>query len=491
MVMTEARALRAFRLKSTQDLLQQAEATEKLIRDQIEAIKTLTTDNASQQIRLADLSSLVNSWRNSLDIGASKAGQGEFGVEDAALARITHSINEIGREEDRLLAVRSQAADAALAWAYGVNSLAPLLGLLAITLLCWTFHQTISRPVQRLTAALRQLATGDLSVQVPAHNSTGDVEALGRALLVFRDAMRDARQLGETQHAERRRAEEERLRSMGSLADHFDTIIGEVVQSVSESASGMQTSAASLLGLADGTTRAVGSVAKTTSIASTTMREIAGETRHLADCVSEISMRVIRSAEVARHAVCEASRTTVLVEALSASANKIGTIVQLINHVARQTNLLALNATIEAARAGEAGRGFAVVATEVKTLADQTAKATDDIRLQIEAIQSAAIGSLAAIGGIEQTIGEIAQMTGEIAAAMKSQGSAARDMMHGTDKAAEATAAASLQLERVSEDAITTAAAATSLLGSAEVLANQSAILRAESLCFTASVRVG
>ena len=220
------------------------------------------------------------------------------------------------------------------------------------------------------------------------------------------------------------------------------------------------------------------------------MREIAGETRHLADCVSEISMRVIRSAEVAHQAVCEASKTTVLVEALSASANKIGTIVQLINHVARQTNLLALNATIEAARAGEAGRGFAVVATEVKTLADQTAKATDDIRLQIETIQSAAIGSLAAIGGIEQTIGEIAQMTGEIAAAMKSQGSAARDMMHGTDKAAEATAAASLQLERVSEDAITTAAAATSLLGSAEILANQSAILREESLCFTASVRV-
>ena len=201
------------------------------------------------------------------------------------------------------------------------------------------------------------------------------------------------------------------------------------------------------------------------------MQDVASETRQLSDSVGEINMRVAYSADVAHQAVAEADRTTTAVEGLATTARRIGAIVDLINDVARQTNLLALNATIEAARAGPAGRGFAVVATEVKALADQTARATEDIRRQIEAMQAAATGSVSAIGGISRTIGEMARVTGEVAAAVATQGEATRHMMHGTETAAERTAAASTQLETVSARAISTGGAATNLLAAAKVLA--------------------
>ncbi|MBE7220711.1 MAG: hypothetical protein INR64_19760, partial [Caulobacteraceae bacterium] len=252
-----------------------------------------------------------------------------------------------------------------------------------------------------------------------------------------------------------------------------------------------QTSAASLLDLAQWTTAEVKSVAGATTTASTTMREIAGGTRQLSDSVGEINMRVAYSADVAHHAVTEADRTTGVVEGLSGTAKRIGAIVDLINDVARQTNLLALNATIEAARAGDAGRGFAVVASEVKALADQTAQATDDIRRQIEAMQAAASESVAAIGGISRTIGEMAQITGEVAAAVEAQGEATRDMMLGTETAARRTAEASTQLGKVNEGAVTTGTAATNLLAAAKLLAGQSGVLSEESRRFVASVRAG
>ena len=171
------------------------------------------------------------------------------------------------------------------------------------------------------------------------------------------------------------------------MADRFERVVGTIVADVTRSATQVQASSEALLGLAEWTTTDVGTVNGVTKQASATMQDIARDTQRLSDAVSGINDRMARSTDVARQAVAEADRTTASIRSLAGSAEEVGTVVALINGIARQTNLLALNATIEAARAGDAGRGFSVVAAEVKGLADETARATVQIREKIEAIQ--------------------------------------------------------------------------------------------------------
>ena len=493
-VLREASAARAYRLGGDKALLARAAEAEGTLDSLFDRIKSLTADNASQRERLAGLAASIQAWHVLVqsDNGVVSGAEGaKIAHEEALLDAILVQLRQVMAEEDRLLGVRTQAGSDAFAWGYLVSGVGPVIALVIAALLGFALHAAIARPLARLTDAMRALASGNISVRVPARDRKDEIGAMGRALQVFRDAMIDAQSLREDQREQRQRAEDDRASLVASMADRFEAVVGEIVTSVSASATEMQTSAASLLDLAQWTTAELRSVAGTTSTASTTMREIAGGTRRLSDSVGEINMRVAYSADVAHHAVAEADRTTGVVEGLSATARRIGTIVDLINDVARQTNLLALNATIEAARAGDAGRGFAVVASEVKALADQTAQATDDIRRQIEAMQAAATGSVAAIGGISRTIGEMAQITGEVAAAVEAQGEATREMMHGTEAAARHTADACAQLDKVNEGAVTTGTAATNLLAAAKVLAGQSSVLRDESRRFVASVRAG
>ena len=491
-VIKQAATSHAGRIPDGRGHFVEAQVADAAVEKQVRSLIALTGDNSSQQRRLARLGGLIDAWHQQLhaDEGGGEPHAGDA-REDELLGPVLAELDNVVAEENRLLTIRSHDRDEAYTWAYVVSGFGPLIALLIATMVGWALHGVIARPLARLTLAMRGLAAGDTSIHVPASGRDDEVGAMSRALQIFRNAMIDTQRLRDEQRDERRRAEQERASLMSSMADRFEAIVGEIVQAVSTSASDMQTSAASLLELAEWTTQEVQSVAGTTKTASTSMREIAGGTRQLSDSVGEINMRVTYSADVAHQAVAEADRTTGAVEGLSTTVRRIGAIVALINDVARQTNLLALNATIEAARAGEAGRGFAVVAAEVKALADQTARATEDIRRQIEAMQAAAMNSVAGIAGISQTIGEMARVTSEVAAAVEAQGGATRDMMQGTETAARATAAVSTQLEKVSEGAVTTGAAATNLLSAAKVLARQSAVLRDESRRFVASVRTG
>ncbi len=461
---------------------------------QLQVLVTLTADDRSQQTRLAELKRMMVTWHEQMNAETLTPSRDKSAVllhEDEMLGSIAAKLGDVVSEEKRLLGSRSAAGQEAMAWAYLVSGVGPLVALFAAILLGVALHAVIARPLARLTDAMRALASGDTSVRIPAKNWADEIGAMSRALLVFRDAVSDARRLRDDQGAERLRAESDRASLMIAMADRFEDVVGGIVRAVSTSAVEMQTSAASLLELAEWTTLEVKTVAGTTATASATMRDIVGDTRQLSDSVGEINMRVAYSADVAHQAVAEADRTTIAVEGLSGSTRRIGAIVDLINDVARQTNLLALNATIEAARAGDAGRGFAVVAIEVKALADQTSQATDDIRRQIEAMQGAAAGSVVAIERISQTIGEMARVTGEVALAVETQGESTRAMMRGTETAAERTAEVATQLGKVSEGAVTTGTAATNLLAAAKALARQSTVLHDESRRFVASVRAG
>jgi len=209
----------------------------------------------------------------------------------------------------------------------------------------------------------------------------------------------------------------------------------------------------------------------------------------LSSSIEEISRQVAHSATIAANAMSEAERTNSMVESLSEAAGKIGQVVNLINAIASQTNLLALNATIEAARAGEAGKGFAVVANEVKSLANQTAKATNEIGTQIGAVQAATRDAVGAITDIARTIGQINEIAGSIAAAVEEQGAATQEIARNVQQAAMGTQEVTGTIARVSAAAFETGNTAREVLSAAASLAQNSGVLEHQVDQFVADIR--
>jgi methyl-accepting chemotaxis protein len=231
---------------------------------------------------------------------------------------------------------------------------------------------------------------------------------------------------------------------------------------------------------------AVASAAEETSV---NVQTVSAGTEQLSSSIAEISRQVVTSAEIARKAVDEAGATDATVQSLADSASRISVVVDLIQTIASQTNLLALNATIEAARAGEAGRGFAVVASEVKSLASQTAKATEEIRTQIASMQQVTTSAVGAIRGIGQTIGEINDVTTAIAAAVEEQGAATREIARNIQHAAGGTSEVSSNIVGVSTASAEAGAAATEVLNASDALRREAEVLRSEIDGFLTDIR--
>ncbi len=482
--------VRGFLLSRDGSFLDRAHAEDTDLKASLDAMERLVLASASQRAHVEKLRTLIGNWQTQIfdpagldkRSGATPALGGE-----GTLNRILRTLKDIDVEDTRDLAVRDKARAQAFASAYWTNGLAPLVALLVAASLWIAVHRMFSQPISRLTDAMLRLAAGDTSIDLPCTHWKEEIGAMSRALAVFQKAMAEAARLRDEQHAMRA----DRASLMGEMADRFERVVGTIVADVTRSATEVQASSQALLGLAEWTTTDVGTVNGVTKQASATMQEIARDTQRLSDAVSGINDRMAHSTNVARQAVAEADRTTASIRSLAGSAEEVGTVVALINGIARQTNLLALNATIEAARAGDAGRGFSVVAGEVKGLADETARATVQIREKIAAIQAAAGAAGGAIDQISRTIAEMAHVTVETTDVLEAQGSATRDMMKGTQATARLTASASSQLDKVSEGAVTTRGAATGLLSSAKDLAHQSAVLHDEARRFVASVRAG
>ena len=350
-------------------------------------------------------------------------------------------------------------------------------------------RQVVARLVS-LADAMTELSEGNLDVDIAAEGGD-EIATMGRTVEIFRDNARKVDQLQRDQEAMRQRSEVERQESMVKLADEFETAIKSIVDNMATAAGGMEQRSETMTssaGRAQSETQDVRLRAEETS---SNVQTVASAAEELSASIREISGSVTETANMAQEAASKAESTDVVMQGLDEAAQKIGSIVSLIQDIAEQTNLLALNATIEAARAGEAGRGFAVVAGEVKSLASQTAQATDEISQQISGVQKSTGEAVAAIRAINELIGRMSQTIVSVNGAMDQQRASTQEIARSSQDAAGSTHSVTAAIESISTAATETGELAREVLGAAQGVSQQTSRLNDEVGHFLNRVRSG
>jgi methyl-accepting chemotaxis protein len=358
-------------------------------------------------------------------------------------------------------------------------------GVLAVLL-----GKGISRPMIEMCKAMRELASGNFEIVLPGLGRRDELGEMASAVEEFKmQAIAKAERDAAAQDAQNRASSAARRAELIRFADDFEAAVGTIVSNVSASAVQLEEAAGTLTRTADTTQSLSTQVAGASEEASSNMQSVATATEELSASVDEIGRRVRDSNRIAEAAVLQAQQTDDRIGKLSRAAQQIGDVVKLITAIAEQTNLLALNATIEAARAGEAGRGFAVVAAEVKSLASQTAKATDEISSHISGMQGATQESVAAIKEIGGTIGQISNIASAIASAVEQQSGATQEIARNVQSVAQGTHQAAANIMQVNRGASETGAASGEVLNSAKTLSSESLRLREELERFMGNIR--
>jgi methyl-accepting chemotaxis protein len=340
-------------------------------------------------------------------------------------------------------------------------------------------HRSVARPLAAVTRVTEAVAAGAAVQRVPYIDRGDEIGALARSISVFQDAMHRNAELNKTvlSDAEARTRRQEQISAeIGRFGTEVEASLSELGRLFEQ----MLSASSQLTEVADLATTKTEGAAQASNEAFTNVRDVASAADELAASISEIDRQVTQSNTITVKAIDEASRTNEAVRELDEAGRRIGDVIKLITDIAAQTNLLALNATIEAARAGTAGRGFAVVAGEVKALSSQTAKATDEIGMQIAAMQGATQRSIQAIADIERTISDIGNISGAIATAVTQQGAATQEIARSIDVAARLTNETAAEVAGVGEATQNTRASATSVKTLADDLAAAAGNIRAQ-----------
>jgi methyl-accepting chemotaxis protein len=363
-------------------------------------------------------------------------------------------------------------------------------GIVLGGLLAFVLGRGISRPMTAMCRAMRELAGGHFDVVLPGLGRRDELGEMAGAVEEFKlQAVAKAQRDAAEQDAKNRTADAARRAELIRFADGFEAAVGSIVSNVSASAVQLEQAAGTLTRTAETTQSLSSQVAGASEQTSGNIDSVATATEELSASVGEIGRQVSESNRIAGSAVAQAQATDARIGKLSRAAQEIGDVVKLITAIAEQTNLLALNATIEAARAGESGRGFAVVASEVKSLASQTAKATDEISNHIAGMQGATQESVAAIKEIGSTITQISNIASSIASAVEEQGAATAEIARSVQNVAQGTREAAADIMQVNRGATETGTASEEVLHSAKMLSTESSRLRSELDRFMANIR--
>jgi methyl-accepting chemotaxis protein len=394
----------------------------------------------------------------------------------------------IDLEEQKTQTVAGRARETAQGfqlWMMGLCGAALLLG----TGVAWLIGRSVAGPVTAMTAAMAGISRGDLLVDIPSRDARDEIGEMAKAMQVFKDNALQVQALRREQEVAQQKAAAERAEAMKKMADAFEASVMNVVELVSSSASQLRETAQSMSAAADQTGTQAKTVALASEQASSNVQTVASAAEELSTSIREISRQVVEATSISQNAAEQTARTNEMVVSLAAAADKIGEVVRLINDIAAQTNLLALNATIEAARAGEAGKGFAVVANEVKNLANQTGRATDEIRVQIVAVQEETRKAVDAIREIADVIDKVRTISSLIAASVEQQGSATQEIARNVQQASQGTTAVSSNIDQVMRSAARTQDESGKVLGEARGLLENSDRLRADVRSFLNTVR--
>jgi methyl-accepting chemotaxis protein len=411
----------------------------------------------------------------------------------AAIDRLSEQMRATAREVKHLTssvqeATRASVADAA-ADARKWTLILSLAALALAGLVGFAIARSITVPVRSLSDAMRRLAAGDIATAVPALDRRDEIGQMAATVQVFKENAQRILTLQEEKTASGRQAEAEKRATLKAIADTFEQTVTMVVGAATAEAETVKSEASTMAAVADHSSRISSDMTTVCDRTAENVQAVAAAARKLADSLKEIGAHATRSAAVSSSAVQRAGEAGAVMQGLSAAASKIGEVVSLISKIAVQTNLLALNATIEAARAGEAGRGFTVVATEVKTLADQTARATEEIRAQVGSIQDATRHAVDEIDQIVAVIEDVNASATAIAVSVEQQASATASISSNATEVASSTVEAARGIAQVRSATEQTGQASNCLLAAAEKLVSQCSMLGSSAAGFLGQIR--
>jgi methyl-accepting chemotaxis protein len=471
----------------------------KVYEEALAQAKQAVADDASLSKALADAEAAIADWRkNTADRQVALMDNPATVNEARAIeltgvgARLNAALQKFSAEvhdyQASLTDARFDEQSSAINLTLAVTVAGAAISLLIAVLSAMALSRGVARPIVLLNGTMQSLAQGNLLTEVPVSARRDEVGQMAKTVLVFKQSMQrneELRQAGEAEQRDRNA----RAERMMNLTRSFDERVKAMVEMLADAARGMERTAADLTNTAEVSAAESQTVAAAAQEAQAGVETVASASEELSASISEISRQVTNQASLAQTSVTAIDLTTRNVAELSEASTKIGEVVRLINEIAEQTNLLALNATIEAARAGEAGKGFAVVASEVKNLANQTAKATEEIGAQVGGIQATTKGTVDSIAAVGGQVRQMNDISSAVAAAVEEQNAATQEISRNVQQASEGTRGVTQSIELVSSEVAKTRAAAQSVMEAAKQMLGESEGLKTYIDSFLNEVR--